>query len=253
MSNQRLEARHGPEDAFARLRDRPTPELDSGRLWQRIEARLTPRPARRGRLPGALALPAVRWIVAVAALAVIALAAWLAVPERPAATEGFVLLAPAEPGGAAVAPPMRDGEVVLDVRLVRGYDGAPPPDVRAARVLGVGGADALADVRTRIEALLPHAEFGVVGQWQGSLVEGAALDVELSDDYRLVARSATGRGGDRVRIDGIELAGRAGEPVSGDLTLEPGRLYFIGLASPAAEASDLVLLIRARRAGGEAR
>jgi hypothetical protein len=251
MSEREPSAR-GPEAAFERLRDRPTPELDSRRLWRRIEARLLPRSVSLWqRLAGPNPGPVLRFARLAALLAVVALAVWLALPERPTATDGFVLLAPAELGGTAADPADPAGGVVLDVRLVRGYDGPPPPDVRAARALGVGGADALSDVRGRIEALLPHAGFGIVGAWQGSIADGAALDVELSDVYRLVARSAAGRNGEQVRLDGIELAGAGAEPVSGDLTLEPGRLYFLGLAAPAADARDLVLLIRARLAAPE--
>ena len=33
----------GPENQFRELHDRPTPEIDSQRLWERIETRLTPR------------------------------------------------------------------------------------------------------------------------------------------------------------------------------------------------------------------
>ena len=43
------------------------------------------------------------------------------------------------------------------------FDGAPPDDVTSARALGVGGADALLDVRSRIESLLPFNDFGLVG------------------------------------------------------------------------------------------
>lgn len=241
---------HGPEEFFEKLRDRPTPQLDSLRLWRRIEAGLTPRSTSLWRRLFAPApRPALRLGPAAAVLAVAALAAWMLLPTPPAATDGFVLLAPAEADGTV--PPAATGEVVLDIRLVRGYDGAPPPDVRSARALGVGGADALGDVRARIETLLPHAEFGVVGAWQGGVADGAALDIELSDAYRLVARAARNRGGKQVRLDGIALVGAGGEPVSGDLTLEPGRLYFLGVVTPDNGARDLVLLIRA--GGGERR
>ena len=43
MSENKQDSDRGPETAFASLRDRPAPELDSHGLWQRIEAQLTPR------------------------------------------------------------------------------------------------------------------------------------------------------------------------------------------------------------------
>ena len=158
----------------------------------------------------------------------------------------FVLLTPPEalpslPSGAET--PAR--EVELEVRLVRGYDGAVPDEVNAAQALGVGGADPLGDVRERIEALLPFAEYGIVGAWQGNVVSGEGLDVALSDGYRLVARNADTDGPSVVRLNGMELAGTDVGAVTGDMSLEPGRLYILGVLSPGASDPDLVLLIRA--------
>ena len=49
-----------------------------------------------------------------------------------------------------------------------------------------------------------------------------------------------------MRLDGIELAGAPGGSVSGDLTLEPGRLNILGVLAPGAQSPELVLLVRAR-------
>ncbi|MGD8331390.1 MAG: hypothetical protein PVJ49_18300 [Acidobacteriota bacterium] len=241
-----------PEEIFEYLHGRPTPELDSGRLWRRIEARMAPRSASPWvRLLGMLSRrPAPRLASALAALAVVAFALWMVLQVLQTSSSQLVLLTPGEPDAAPLSSPATSGNLVLDVRLVRGYDGAPPDDVRSARALGVGGADALQDVRERIETLLPFGDYGVVGAWQGAVPDGGTLDVALSETFRLVARSAASTDGAAVRLDGIELAGAGGETVFGDLNLEAGRLYLLGLFEPGADDPDLVLLIRAR-AGAE--
>lgn len=243
-----------PEEIFEHLRDRPTPELDSVLLWRRIEGRLTPRsPSLWARLfGGASHRPASRLAPALAALAVVAVALWVTLQMLQPPSPQLVLLTPGEPDAAPLSSPTTGGSVVLDVRLVRGYDGAPPDDVRSARSLGVGGADALKDVRERIETLLPFDDYGVVGAWQGAISDGGTLDVELSETFRLVARSAASTDGAAVRLAGMELVGAAGDTVFGELNLEPGQLYLLGLFEPGADDPDLVLLIRAR-AGGEER
>jgi len=243
-----------PEEIFEQLQDRPTPELDSGRLWRRIETRLKPRSGSLwARLfGGSSRRPAPRLVPVLAVAAMLAVAVWALMQVMQSSSPQLVLLTPGEPDAAPLSSPTAGGSVVLDVRLVRGYDGAVPDDVRSARALGVGGADALQDVRERIETLLPFGDYGVVGAWQGAVSDGGTLDVELSDAYRLVARSAASTGGAAVRLAGMELAGGAGETVFGDLNLEPGRLYLLGLFEPGADDPDLVLLIRAR-AGGEER
>jgi hypothetical protein len=243
------------EEIFAQLHDRPTPELDSGRLWRRIEARLKPRSASLwARLFGAPSRrPLPRSVLALAALALVVVALWAALQVMQTSSPQLVLLTPGEPDAAPLSSPTTGGSVVLDVRLVRGYDGAPPDDVRSARALGVGGADALQDVRERIETLLPFGDYGVVGAWQGAVSDGGTLDVELSEAFRLVARSAASADGAAVRLAGMELSGAGGETVFGDLNLEPGRLYLLGLFEPGADDPDLVLLIRARAADQEPR
>ena len=253
MSENKQDSDRGPETAFASLRDRPAPELDSHGLWQRIEAQLTPRssPLWARLFPGAgRRRPALRLAYGIAAVAVLALAVWAALSllQPVESVSRLVLLTPAEPGPAATPTTLAvaaAGELVVDLRLVRGYDGAPPADVRAAQQLGVGGADALRDVRSRIESLLPFEDFGVVGTWQGAVSGGDAIDAELSSVYRLLAQSADAGDGSALRLNGIELAGADGESVSGDLTLEPGRLYILGVLSPGDDTPNLVLLIRA--------
>jgi hypothetical protein len=265
-----------PERIFSELRDRPTPELDSRGLWRRIEGQLTPRSAARWTrwLAGWSERPlALRLAYGVAAVATVALAAWAAtLMMQPEPSGGqFVLLTPDDPAGetapqvpdpqatadaAAVEGARSTGDPLqLDVRLVRGYDGAPPPDVRSAQALGVGGADALRDVRTRIELLLPFEGFGIVGAWQGSVAPGDVLDIELSADYRLVARAAAGGEASRgiLRLNDMELAVSGQPSVSGDLSLEPGEVYTLGVLAGGVETRDLVLLIRARTSGEERR
>ena len=286
MSETSDDSGREPDRIFSELRHRPTPELDSRGLWRRIEAQLTPRSAPRWtrRLSGWGERPlALRIAYSFAAVAIVTLAAWAATlmlqPEPPGAQ--FVLLTPppAEPEGGSFpqgpqgpqgpqAPQVPDLQVgadvadargagvlgapgdplQLDVRLVRGYDGAPPSDVRTARAPGVGGADALRDARTRIESLLPFEAFGVVGTWQGSVAPGDAIDIELSDAYRLMARVAAGGNASSaiVRLNGMELVGFGQQSVSGDLSLEPDRLVILGVLAPGAATPDLFLLIRAR-------
>jgi len=244
------EAGRAPEDMFENLGNRPTPELDSGRLWRRVEARLGPRveapaPIRLPAAPRTGSVPPL--VYALAAMLLLAFAVWTAWGVlRPALPDAqFIILGTPESEVAAQGA-ATGGELELDVRLVRGFDGTAPADVRVARDLGVGCADPLQDVRARIENLMPYDDFGVVGAWRGSVASGEALDVELSDSYRLVARSAGVEASSRVRLDGIELAGAPGGSVSGDLTLEPGRLNILGVLAPGAQSPELVLLVRAR-------
>jgi hypothetical protein len=259
-----------PQSVFSGLRDRPAPEIDSQQLWRRIEARLTPRRAPLSPRRGASGGVFWRWASVAAGVSLAALALWagwglLAAP--PGETQ-LVLLAPgsgdtgsqieqpaagppaapgALPDSAGTIRPAAPRSVRLDVRLVRGFDGTPPAEVSAAAWLGVGGADALADARARIATLLPFEDFGVVGAWQGDLVPGRVLDIELSEHHRLTA-SALAAAADpapMVRVGGLRLTGGGPDSVPADLALEPGRLYILGVVPPGAEAPSLVLLIRA--------
>jgi hypothetical protein len=259
-----------PERVFSGLRDRPVPEIDSQQLWRRIEARLTPRRAPLSPRRGASGGVFWRWASVAAGVSLAAMALWAGwglLGPPPEETQ-LVLLAPGsgETGaqieqpaaGPAAAPgalpdsgetirPAAPQSVRLDVRLVRGFDGTPPAEVSAATRLGVGGADALADARARIATLLPFEDFGVVGAWQGDLVPGRVLDIELSEHHRLTA-SALAAAADpapMVRVGGLRLTGGGPDSVPADLALEPGRLYILGVVPPGAEAPSLVLLIRA--------
>ena len=262
-----------PERVFSGLRDRPAPEIDSQQLWRRIEARLAPRRQPLSPRRGASAGVFWRWASVAAGVSLAALALWagwglLAPP--PEETQ-LVLLAPGsgetgsqieQPAAAPAALP-DSGETIrpaaprsvrLEVRLVRGFDGTPPAEVSAATRLGVGGADALADARARIATLLPFEDFGVVGAWQGDLVPGRVLDIELSEHHRLTASAldAAADPAPMVRVGGLRLTGGGPDSVPADLALEPGRLYILGVVPPGAEAPSLVLLIRAEVAPARA-
>jgi hypothetical protein len=255
-----------PQSVFSGLRDRPAPEIDSQQLWRRIEARLAPRRQPLSPQRGASAGVFWRWASVAAGVSLAALALWagwglLAPP--PEETQ-LVLLAPgsgetgsqieqpaagpgALPDSGETIRPAAPRSVRLEVRLVRGFDGAPPAEVSAATRLGVGGADALADARARIATLLPFEDFGVVGAWQGDLAPGRVLDIELSEHHRLTASAldAAADPAPMVRVGGLRLTGGGPDSVPADLALEPGRLYILGVVPPGAEAPSLVLLIRA--------
>jgi hypothetical protein len=258
-----------PESVFSALRDRPAPEIDSQGLWRRVEARLT---SRRAPLSARRGASGVFWrwasVAAGVSLAVLAVwAGWGLLAGPPGETQ-LVLLAPgsgdaeaqieqpatgppaapgAVPDSGAPARPVAPLSVRLDVRLVRGFDGTPPAEVSAATRLGVGGADALADARARIATLLPFEDFGVVGAWQGALVPGRILDIELSARHRLTVSGLDAAADPTpiVRLGGMRLSGGGPDSVPADLALEPGRLYILGVVPPGAEAPSLVLLIRA--------
>ena len=147
--------------------------------------------------------------------------------------------------------------VWLDVRLILAYDGPPPEEVEAAAVLGVGGADALVDVRAEIDALLAYEDFGILGQWRGRLEAGQPLRAELSADYGLSAASVRWAAGDRatVSLENVELSGVGRQLVAADLNLEPGRNYILGVRPGDAGAPSLILVVRVEleEPAGEAR
>ena len=256
MSDTPHDEGSGPDSRFRDLRDRPTPELDSSGLWRRIEAKLTPRsrslwtrllPGAGGEFPG--------FAQAAAAIVVIGMVAWIgyASLNRGTGEAQLVLLAPAgDPGRDAVTPgtPLR-----LDVRLVRGYEGAVPEDVATAAALGVGGADSLADARQQLRALVPFEGLGIVGAWEGSLESGSPLAIELSPAYELRVSAATAsvEPTPNVQLSDVELIGFGEQLVASDLNLQPGRLYILGIFPPDADAPSLILLVRAEWADGEPR
>jgi len=265
------EREDGYAGAFRALIDRPTPELDADRLWLRIEPRLAPRSRARWAPPFGAGRTSPRFIWGSAALAVVTLTLWVALSWQ-ASVPGrqIVLLTPERPDGAAAArapvPPggetaaagaeaLGTEELFLEGRLVRGYDGAPPDDVGAARAQGMGGADALRDARSSIERLLPFESFGLVGGGRAALSEDATLEIDLSRGYRFVARSVetSPASGGTVRVGGIELESDGPEARPVDLSLEPGKLYILGVLAPGKEHPELVLLIRAQPARPESR
>ncbi len=254
--------RDRPEAGFRALADRPTPELDADRLWLRLEDR-------RGRTPGSrrsrrsgLSPVWLAWAAAAAALVVLVWAGgWVGPAEggsrlvllEPAGDlsgEAAPLGEPASPGQAAGAAVEGAGNTVLelDVRLVRGYEGAPPAGVRDAATAGAGGADALLDARADIESLLPFESFGLVGAGRAELPGSGSLEIALSGDYRLLAGSVefADSAEGTVRLEGFELVGAGQDSTSADLSLEPGRLYVLGVVAPGSDEPDLVLLLRAR-------
>ncbi len=258
MSDTPHDEGSGADSRFRDLRARPTPELDSHGLWRRIEAKLTPRSRSLwtclwagpgGEFPG--------FAYAAAAVVVIGAVTWIgyALLSLGSGEAQLVLLAPAsdaagDPGRDAVAPgtPLR-----LDVRLVRGYDGAVPEDVAAAAALGVGGADSLVDARQQIRALVPFEGLGIVGAWEGSLEPGSPLAAELSSGYELraSAAAASAEPTPMVQLSDLELIGFGEQLVASDLNLQPGRLYILGVFLPDADAPSLILLVRAEWAASE--
>ncbi len=268
-------------DGFRDLIDRPTPELDSSSLWCGIEARLTERSRPAQRATGwAAAMTPGRMAWGAVAMVLVILASWAALVTRtPGTAPQIVLLMPpqpeapsfdattaaAEPGsGAQLSGGVRaqevgpvtseDAPLQLDVRLVRGYNGVPPADVSASPTAGAGGADALRDARASIEGLLPFESYGLVGSARITLDDSAPLVIILSGDYRLLTRSVQTRASPQrtVLIEGLELVGVGQESMPSDLSLEPGRLYILGVLPDGVEDPELVLLIRARaqRDGG---
>ena len=192
MSERQGGTGHDPDRLFQELKDRPTPELDSDRLWQQVASGLTPRRARwwqmgsrsgvglaGGERAGSRPVFA-RLGYAAAGITVLALATWAGfalmgggqplapgvagqiaeAPEAETTGEPFlgariVRLAPELPDVPAVALD-EGGEmrtVNLQVRLVRGFNGPVPADVEAVVPLAAGGADVLADVRPEVTSL----------------------------------------------------------------------------------------------------
>jgi len=272
----------GPENQFRELHDRPAPEIDSQRLWARIETRLTPRAVplwRRllglgGASAAAGAAGAPRLAYGLATLAIL-VAVWLTwtlvsggggsttqVAEAPAAVQQdagvgeasqpgsarLVLLTPGEltveSGADAAVSRAVEAPIRVRLRLVRGYDGAVPADVSAATALGVGGADALNDVRDQLDLIDEHEKLGIVGSWEGEVAAGQTLSAELSAVYRIVAESveATGAPGGALRFRNVSVDGVDQELVATDLNLVPGRPYILGVV-PADGTNPSVFLI----------
>lgn len=288
MSERQDDKGRGPEKLFHELKDRPTPELDSNRLWQRVASGLTPRRARWWQMGSRSAAGVVdgdrssgrpvfaRLGYAVAGIAVLALATWA----------GFVLMGggqPAAPGEAGqlaetagtdaateprlgarivrLAPELPDvpaevadagekvGSVNLQVRLVRGFSGPVPADVEAVAALAAGGADVLADVRPEV-ASLPFDEYGLVGRWEGEISAIQSVEAGLSGDYALSFVTAESvLSGNYVELNEVRLVGEMDLLVASSLRLEPGRLYLLGVVEPGEEAPSIILAIKVVAAG----
>jgi hypothetical protein len=256
----------GPERIFRTLRNRPTDELDSEALWRRIEGDLEPHPASLlDRVAAALGMggmqPAALRLAALGAVAAIVMAgAWLVPgligPDGARAelgAPGLTAAAPEIPATDAAAA----GAWILDVRLVRGYEGAAPADAMISAGAGAGGADALTDLRGRLDDLLPYPELALVGRWQGAVTgsatgadassvdsSGEQATARLSDTFALRFAAAAEEAG--VSLSGVMLDG-AGRPlVAEQLALVPGRDYLFGVQAEGedAETGSLVLAVR---------
>jgi len=274
---------HDPERLFRELKERPTPEVDSDRLWHQIASGLAPRRARWWQMgsrsgaglaggEGAARRPVfARLGYAVAGITVLALAAWVGfalvggeqpaplgeagqVAEAPETEAKFdsvlgvriVRLAPELPDVPAVKVDQGEetGTVNLQVRLVRGFTGPVPADVEAVAPLAAGGADVLADVRPEI-ASLPFEEYGLVGRWQGELSAIQSIEAGLSGDYALSFTTAEKvLSGNYVELSDVRLVGAMDLQVASSLRLEPGRLYVLGVFEPGEEAPSIILAIK---------
>ena len=274
---------HDPERLFRELKERPTPELDSDRLWQQVASALTPRRARwwqmgsrseAGHADGerTAGRPVfARLGYAVVGISVLALAAWAGfallgggqpanlgeagqvaeAPEAEAETESvlgvrIVRIAPELPEVPAVAVDQGEetGKVNLEVRLVRGFTGPVPADVEIVAPLAAGGADVLADVRPEI-ASLPFAEYGLVGRWEGELSSIQSIEAGLSGDYALSFATAENvLSGNYVELIDVRLVGEVDLLVASSLRLEPGRLHLLGVVEPGEEAPSIILAIK---------
>lgn len=287
MSERRGGKGHDPDHLFEELKDRPTPELDSDRLWQQVASGLTPRRARRWQLGSwsgvgiaagqrAPVRPVLaRLGYAAAGITVLALASWAGfallgggqpvapgevaqvaeAPEPEATGEPtlgarIVRLAPELPEVPAVALDGGGniGTVNLQVRLVRGFNGPVPADVEAVAPLAAGGADVLADIRPEVTSL-PFAEYGLVGRWEGELSAIQSVEAGLSGDYALSFATAENLvSGNYVELSEVRLVGEMDLLVASSLRLEPGRLYLLGVVEPGDEAPSIILAIKVEAA-----
>lgn len=249
------------EELFRALRGREGPELDSAAAWRRLRAALPERAPAAGALTGGW-----RWryaAVAATVLLVASVAVWQgwgaarpqdaaravagdavdtardrdlvllagAVPEaEAAATDAVTDAAEPAPERTAAATP---GSMRLDVRLLReGAENAP--------ALGAGGADATADIGPTLQAVMPGREYGIVGRWQGLLVEGVTR-AALAPGYTLsfhVDEAAA------ALLRSVQVSGDRGPLVAQEIRLEAGRVYLFGVRDAAGGVDDLLLAVR---------
>ncbi len=253
-------------ERLSRLRDRPTPELDTNQAWRRLHATLRATPQPRG--IGWLVVPAWRVGLAAAMVAAAAAALWMApgsdpavAPDRgsvaagdastaPESSREMVLLAePEEAALAAMVPSAQDAvpadSYTLEFRLVRGYTGSRPADALDEAVRGAGGASLRADLDPTLRALHPDREHAIIGLWSGEITDASAT-VGLSAEYDL--RFGIDRTAEGVRLLHVELHGAEPPLVAQEMLLSPGQLYIFGVRGSDATPSDLVLAVRLRPA-----
>lgn len=240
---------HHPEEIFRGLRRSRTTRSDSEALWQRVEPQLEPPPAGAvGRLAAALVAtyrrPGLRLAGALAALAGVVIAAWW----QPAKLDEIApQIATQAPSGQTQPAPGLVAGWELDVRLVRGFDGSPPSDVRTEIVDGAGGASRLADLRAHLAALVRFDDFGIVGEWTGQL-RMAGSGVTLSGG-RTLAFELVGVAADNgaLQLRNVWLEGEERLKVASEMTLTPGDPHLIGVPSGAEpDAGQLFLAIAVR-------
>lgn len=239
---------HDPSRIFAELKDRPTPELDSGAAWSRLRAQLS----------GTRELDAVahnrahlfRWAGLAAVAATVAVVALLlrTGPTDVAPAREMVLLAepPAQPG-TEMDPSRQSRHYSLEFRLVRGYTGEPPTAALDETTLGAGGASLRADLEPTLRALDPDREHAVIGAWAGD-AEIAAAGVGLSAEFAL--HFGLEPVADGVRLRNVELLGVEPPLVADQMSLSPGRLYVFGVRGTDSGTTDLVLAVRLRAQPG---
>lgn len=235
---------HRPEEIFRGLRRSRTTRPDSEALWQRIEAHLELPPlgvARRlsQALVAATRRPGLRLAGALAAFTGVVIAAWW----QPTPVDE---IAPQIAMQAPVEQVQVDGWE-LDVRLVRGFDGAPPDDVRMEVFDGAGGASRLADLRADLAALVGFDDFAMVGEWTGR-IRMAGGEVSLSGG-RTLAFEVVGVDADNgaLQLRNVWLEGEERLKVASEMTLTPGDSHLIGVRSSSeAETGRLFLAIGVR-------
>ncbi len=222
---------HRPERIFHRLRRNRITEHDFEALWQRIETCLEPQPPglveRLARLLGPTNQQAVlRLAGVVGVVTILGVALWF--PSSDVAETAPTL---------ALTPPAADTAVAvaweLDVRLVRGFDGAPPLDVRTEAVDGAGAASRLTDLRADLGALVQFDDFGLVGEWTGRLGAGGD-NVQLASDRALTFEIVVvDEDSGALQLRNIWLDGTERFKVASEMMLTPGVPHLIGVRSGA--------------------
>ena len=276
-----------PRDVFRGIGAGEPGEIDSRRMWRRLEAALSSEsrdsataeastasgssPATAAALPGSgrYALAA-----AAAAVVVVSVGVWAGVSSlrydsgapRPASgdtTGELVLLAPPAtltPVGTAGMPatraddPSRSDELIepgpttaaprFEIRLVTGYEGAPPADALSAAADGAGGVDRLADVEGTLRAVLPQERFALVGEWSGTAEPGATSRLRLSDRHSVEFTAEAHPDTGSVTLRNMRLITDGRSDAASSVALQPGALYLFGAARSGGAHPTLALAIR---------